>query len=119
MSREKQVEEIVKDFCPLYQEYGSCKQCNKDLDIDDEPCYYGCVANLIIDYGYRKSTDVAEEIFAQIISSIGKIITKHIESDNLLIETEVDIVHALAELKKKYIGKDTNVTTKESEKENG
>ena len=70
MSREKQVEEIVKDFCPLYQEYGSCKQCNKDLDIDDEPCYYGCVANLIIDYGYRKSTDVAEEIFAEIEKKI-------------------------------------------------
>ena len=66
MSRDKQIEGIVKDFCPLYQEYGSCKRCNNVLDIDEEPCYYGCVANLIIDYGYRKQNEVAEEIFAEI-----------------------------------------------------
>jgi hypothetical protein len=66
MSRDKQIEEIVKDFCSLYQEYGSCKRCNKDLDIDDEPCYYGCVANIIIDYDYHKASEVAEEIFAEI-----------------------------------------------------
>jgi hypothetical protein len=91
MSRDKQIEEIVKDFCPLYQEYGSCKQCNKDLDIDDEPCYYGCVANLIIDYGYRKSSDVAEEIFAEIEKWLAN------DGDIRLITAE-----KLAELKKKY-----------------
>ena len=64
--RDKQIEEIVKDFCPLYQEYGSCKRCDKDLNIDGEPCYYGCVANLIIDYDYRKASEVAEEIFEEI-----------------------------------------------------
>ena len=62
--RDKQIEEIVTDFCPLYQEFGSCKRCNQDLNIDKEPCYYGCVANLIIDYDYRKASEVAEEIIA-------------------------------------------------------
>lgn len=77
MSRDKQIEEIVKDFCPLYQEYGSCKRCNKDLDIDEEPCYYGCVANLIIDYGYRKASDVAEEIFADLDKALGELAMKY------------------------------------------
>jgi hypothetical protein len=47
-------EEIVKDICPLYKEYGSCGQCNKDLDIDDAPCYWECIANTIIREGYHK-----------------------------------------------------------------
>ena len=96
MSRETQIEEIVKDFCPLYQEYGSCKQCNQYLDIDDEPCYYGCVANIIIDYDYRKSTVLAEEIFAE----IDKIVSR--QYNRSLFGIAIDITPDLAELKKKY-----------------
>ena len=96
----KQIEEIVKDFCPLYQEYGSCKRCNNDLDIDDEPCYYGYVANIIIDYGYRKASEVAREIFEEIRTLLylnalqGDVFTGRYFSEEL----ETDI----AELKKKY-----------------
>lgn len=91
MSRDKQIEEIVKDFCPLYQEYGSCKRCNSVYDIDGEPCYYGCVANLIIDYGYRKSTEVAEEIFAEIEKVV-----------NYSLCVDINDWSAYTELKKKY-----------------
>ena len=126
-SREKQIEEIVKDFCPLYQEYGSCKRCNNVLDIDEEPCYYGCVANLIIDYGYRKSIDVAEEIFADIHNTLLKVISivdegldRSIRNDNEdakiihagTLETLKCLIYIFAERKKKYIGEDTNVPTK-------
>jgi hypothetical protein len=117
MSRDKQIEEIVKDFCPLYQEYGSCKRCNKDLDIDDEPCYYGCVANIIIDYDYHKASEVAEEIFVETHNMLVKVmravddgLTKAILTDNeqaKLVhagtkETLRCVILALAELKKKY-----------------
>lgn len=52
--------------------------------------------------GYRKAPDVAPEIFAEI--------------DRMCIDTFGNFNHRVfAELKKKYIGKDTNVTTKESE----
>jgi hypothetical protein len=58
MSKEKQIknekEKIISDICPLYKEYGTCEQCNADLDIDDEPCYFECMANAIINNGYGK-----------------------------------------------------------------
>ena len=68
------------------------------------------------DTGYRKATEVAREIFEE----IGKTIQKWgalAEQDNSdygeLTELILcDIVASIAELKKKYVGKDTNVTTK-------
>ena len=60
MSKEKQIEErkkIISDICPFYKEYGTCEQCNKDLDIDDEPCYFECMANAIIKNDYRKQSE--------------------------------------------------------------
>ena len=67
--RNKQIEEkkkIISDICPFYKEYGTCEQCNTELDIDDEPCYWECMANCIIRNNYRKASEVAEEIFAEI-----------------------------------------------------
>lgn len=28
---------IISDICPLYKKYGTCEQCNTELDIDGEP----------------------------------------------------------------------------------
>ena len=53
MSKEKRIE-IIADICPFYKEYGTCEQCNTDLDVDGEPCYWECMANAIINNGYRK-----------------------------------------------------------------
>lgn len=55
MSREKQ--KIISDICPFYKEYGTCEQCNKDLDIDDAPCYFECMANAIINNNYVKQSE--------------------------------------------------------------
>ena len=55
MSKEKQ--KIISDICPFYKEYGSCEQCNKDMDIDDPPCYFECIANVIIDNNYVKQSE--------------------------------------------------------------
>lgn len=63
MSKEQieEKEKIISDICPLYKEYGTCKQCNADLDIDDEPCYFECMANAIINNGYRKQEWISVE----------------------------------------------------------
>ena len=101
MSREKQIEEkkkIISDICPFYKEYGTCEQCNTELDIDDAPCYWECIANAIVNNGYRKSSEVAEEIFGEIEKcSEVALMNGHIETPILCIGFGV-----LAELKKKY-----------------
>ena len=51
MSRDKQIEEMAKD---LLQAYAINKLCTED------------VAEHLYNAGYRKSQDVAEEIFAEI-----------------------------------------------------
>ena len=48
---------IISDICPLYKEYGTCEQCNTELDIDGEPCYFECMANHIIRCGYSKQSE--------------------------------------------------------------
>lgn len=55
MSGEKQ--KIISDICPFYKEYGSCERCNTTFDIDDPPCYFECMANAIINNGYRKQSE--------------------------------------------------------------
>jgi PHP family Zn ribbon phosphoesterase len=48
---------IISDICPFYKEYGTCEQCNTELDIDGEPCYFECMANAIINNGYSKQSE--------------------------------------------------------------
>lgn len=53
MSKEKQ--KIISDICPYHKEYGSCEKCREDdVFLDDEPCYYECMANEIIKNSYVK-----------------------------------------------------------------
>ena len=63
MSREKQIEEMARDLCECYNCDGTCYQ-------DDKPCDLKCDeytnAQYLYAKGYRKSTDLAEEIFAEI-----------------------------------------------------
>lgn len=56
MSKEKQIEEMAQDLCPLYEEYKSCKTCDAVLDIGEKPCVYKCMAELITTKGYRKQS---------------------------------------------------------------
>lgn len=122
MSRDKQIEEktkVISDICPLYKEYGSCEQCDTELDVDDEPCYWECMANAIIRYGYRKASEFAREIFETFRAEMRAEIARN---EMLFKEDEDDFydgrndafrtaINCLAELKKKYIGEDTNVLT--------
>lgn len=104
MSRDKQIEEMAREICSEYDCIIPCQSC----------AYYGYAncrdvksAEKLFAAGYRKSTDLAEEIFAEIEKcSEVALMNGHIETPILCIGFGV-----LAELKKKYIGKDTNVLT--------
>lgn len=100
MSRDKQIAEMAKEICSEYDCVIPCQSC----------AYYGYEncrdvksAEKLYYAGYRKSEDVAEEIFAEIERSIFR------------LETPYQTLYCIddgfiAELKKKYT---------ESEKENG
>ncbi len=68
MNRDKHIEEMAKDVCPLIEEYETCEKCDAKLDIGDEPCLYKCMAKAFYNAGYRKASDVAREIFEEIKS---------------------------------------------------
>ena len=117
MSRDKQIEEMAKDI--------ACKIAWDDDEIPTLDCLE--TAKRLYLAGYRKSTDVAEEIFAE----IEKIRLKELHKCETLREQENEVyrkyweggehslrqlTYWLNELKKKYIGKDTNVTTNTEDK---
>ena len=54
---------------------------------------------------YHEVSDVISEVLADVMFAVSKIVSEHIESDNSLLEAEVDIIHALTKLKKKYENK--------------
>lgn len=96
MSEEKQ--KIISDICPFYKEYGTCDQCNSALDIDDEPCYFECMANAIINNGYRKQSvgewidrynnDFANPIYMCSICGKGTLLKPHIDELNNMEMTQ-------------------------------
>lgn len=104
MSREKQNEEMAQCLCG-WNRGTLCILDDKDCNLQ---CTYGKLANELTAKGYRKSTDLAEEIFAEIEEHLKQTGKKGYVGT---------ISGLLAELKKKYLGEDTNVPTKESEKE--
>ena len=114
MSRDNQIEKMAKVIC---------KSKNPDKDKDCSKCVFDCMCDIqdgceaLLDEGYRKSTDVAEEIFAETHNMLVKVmravddgLAKAILTDNeqaKLVqagtkETLRCVILALAELKKKY-----------------
>ena len=103
MTEEMQINEIAREICHLYNECETCQICNEKYPTEDsELCYFQCTAKEIIAHDYRKASEVVTEVLANVMFAISKIVSEHIESDNSLTEAEADIIHALAELKKKY-----------------
>ena len=98
----KQIDDMAKDLCHT----DTCEIKKSGI-----PCNHRCKAHIYatraIYKGYRKSSEVAREIFEE-IEEKGKV-------DEPIVEYYILSYSELAELKKKYIGEDTNVTTKESE----
>ena len=92
------------------------ENCSKCLAMNRR-CNDFLFAEHLYNAGYRKSTVLAEEIFAEIEAVLNKMFEEYAvlgQADCCMI-TEIIWRKLSAKLKKKYIGKDTNVTTKETE----
>ena len=106
MDREKQIEEMAIEMCHLSGECKTCQICNERYHGDDDLCYFQCVAKEIINYSYRKQSDVAKEIFDEIerilllnyCCCLPQGATEHYEY------YEGNIAKDIAELKNKYTG---------------
>lgn len=57
IEEKEEIKKIISDICPFYKEYGSCDKCNSELDIDDPPCYWECIAREIVRNHYRKQSE--------------------------------------------------------------
>ena len=104
MSREKQIEEMAKAVCHLDR---TCEECMTSFE-----CKAMMYAKRFYNEGYRKSSDVAREIFEEIEKSISdleyqaKTPRKTVKVEELKAQCDW-ILHevipkTLAELKKKY-----------------
>lgn len=113
MSEQKQIEEMAWKLCdiPKHPSIKSCEQCG------NKGCHAKYYAKRAIDNGYRKASDVAEEIFAEIEAEIDAALTSNynfIQQYELLdalwsrVNGKIDALRGidgfLAELKKKYGG---------------
>lgn len=126
MSRDKQTEiaEMVEDL------YDTLETEHIPFFVSDYlTMQLTAVSKQLIAKGYRKSTELAEEIFAEIEERLRRLA----DESKMLRDKEINLgektqlngewigvrlaLRDIAELKKKYIGKDINVTTKESEKD--
>lgn len=109
----QQIEEMAKDLCGG----ADCATCGELM-----PCFSKHFSKRAVEKGYRKASDVAREIFEEIEKAIAtlKYTVDSPRYTHIPVETMVEVCNwilqdcipkRLAELKKKYIGKDTNVTT--------
>ena len=119
MTKEKQIEEMKNIIDKAEEEYSELwnewfYDHKESTKIDNEFLFF---AKMLYDAGYRKASEVAEEIFAEIEreikSSVEVIITIKDEEEDGWYDGELNMLGMLgryiAELKKKY----------ESEKDNG
>ena len=133
---EKQIEEMAKVLSGLCCT-NKCKNCKYFYNkYDDVGCVDMNFAEKLYSKGYRKASDVAREIFEEIEEEIKLALESNYKAEAERMKKPIvdmadeflgwvdgkitalrGIEGFIAELKKKYIGKDTNVTTKESEGE--
>lgn len=90
MNRDKQIEEMVKTLSKCECECPRCKAC-----------YSWELSENLYNEGYRKSTDLAREIFEEIENAHDECI--HIDpTTNIGYLLKTKFLNKLAELKKKY-----------------
>ena len=95
MDKEKQIEEMAKTLC---SDYGECKYCIcKKVESETNVCTVESDCEELYNAGYRKASEVAEEIFAEIWENEHK-------GDFVILTAR-----RFAELKKKYRGKKNDI----------
>lgn len=98
MDREKQIEEMTNKIYETLMLEAECPLSGMDCAI---------IADLLVNKGYRKATDVAREIFAEIEQTAkSALILLKFERDEdirtIKSECYEDLLGYIAELKKKY-----------------
>ena len=107
MSRDKQIEEMAKIICRSNRD-GIC-------GYDGHHCDFNCgnyqLATIFYNAGYRKSTDVAEEIFAEIEKTFKEclwFLENHPSDYPRMDRTKINVykynLQYIAEIKNKYKG---------------
>jgi hypothetical protein len=92
--KEAEIEEMAKDLGIAFQLAGTTR--------------FGAVAEVLVNAGYRKASEVAEEIFAEIEEILDRHSISYLKVGEICGEHYYDGVMQfdIAELKKKYIGED-------------
>ena len=96
MSRDKQIEEMVKAVCIQMRDYPklTCKKCKADNSSTKAYCRVQFEMERLCNAGYRKASDVAREIFEGVDSTIDLICA--------MTGLDIKVFGKYAELKKKY-----------------
>ena len=101
MSREKQIEEMAK-ICHFYDD-GICHLCEELLVSCDRKCDLVILVENLYTAGYRKATDVAREIIADLVKfADDKERQMSFHNHSVWYIYADDVTDFIAELKKKY-----------------
>ena len=76
MSKEleqKQIEEIARELCHLSAECETCQICDEKHDCGGDPCYFQCMAKVIIKHNYRKQSENTVELPCKIGDTVYRV----------------------------------------------
>lgn len=97
--RDKQIKEMAKDLCALNRECDTCP-----FQLEGIKCIPKHNAERLIAKGYRKASDVSEEIFADLDKAIGELAMKYSDegfNEYFGVCTEI-LTNVIYPIKKKY-----------------
>lgn len=111
---EKQIEEMAITTCPLYRAYQE-KRCGGNCECDFN-CHHYNRCEKLYEKGYRRASDVAEEIFEEIEVNLHNLARLYLTCDLTENFGICDSIYeeAILPVKKKY----TDMITKESNNDN-
>ncbi len=100
MSREKQIEETAFLVCEMANKPNSCRECGGRHG----GCFTIPKIKILCEAGYRKQSEVAREIFAEIKKILDDYSTEqHYQGQDFVQKSyDCDLESAIDELKKKY-----------------
>lgn len=94
MNKEKQIEEMAVEFAKINCNQKGCYSCNLcdeygslELNCEDY-LHYRTMAETFYNAGYRKASEVAEEIFAEIEENLNNLIRYYKEKRKYVTEVE-------------------------------
>lgn len=103
MSKEKQIEEMARSSCSIYDKNNTTTPCGGEMLCDFNCTQYN-TCKVLYENGYRKASDVAREIFEE----IERVAMSKIDTDlSITALNDTYYIEAIDEVKKKYESEDT------------